>query len=320
MNNSDYSVSRSESLFFFAFVVFLSSPLYAQTDSLVDCFPFAVGNEWVYHYENDIYDGLEFITTSDTGTVDCSIISKNAFADSLVWTVSEQRNFHRHVWIPGTMTFDTTIVDSSVFDVVELRSGAHKLYRQSEIGMNPWSTPIPFTRDVPDSAALFRYHPIDSMFTQTLKRDFGYSYSKIALEVTVKKGIGIIELDGHTDIVSEILEHSHLQLLSQIINGVVTDSRTSLPSAISLSQNYPNPFNPTTRIEYDLPSASHVDLRVYNVLGEEVRLLVNGNLPPGHHVAEFDGSGLPSGVYFCRIQAGSAVGGFTDVKKLLLMK
>ena len=100
------------------------------------------------------------------------------------------------------------------------------------------------------------------------------------------------------------------------ISALNAEEEPPMSRNFSLSQNYPNPFNPTTRIEYDLPSASHVDLRVYNVLGEEVRSLVSGNLPPGHHVAEFDGSGLPSGVYFVRMDVDRAI----LMRKILLIR
>ncbi len=82
------------------------------------------------------------------------------------------------------------------------------------------------------------------------------------------------------------------------------------PGAFSLSQNYPNPFNPSTVIEYSLPKASRVVLKVYGILGREVRTLVNEQKQPGTYKVVLDASALPSGVYFYRITAGS----FSDVK------
>lgn len=84
----------------------------------------------------------------------------------------------------------------------------------------------------------------------------------------------------------------------------------------SLSQNYPNPFNPTTEINYQISVNSLVTLKVYDVLGREIRTLVNALRNAGAYTAQFDGTGLPSGVYFYRIRAGN----FTDMKKLVLMK
>ena len=84
----------------------------------------------------------------------------------------------------------------------------------------------------------------------------------------------------------------------------------------SLSQNYPNPFNPKTVVSFQLPVASHVVLTVYDLLGREVAVLVNGQNAPGSYEATFDGSGLASGVYIYRLQAGN----FLVSKRLILLK
>ena len=92
--------------------------------------------------------------------------------------------------------------------------------------------------------------------------------------------------------------------------------KSQIPSAFVLEQNYPNPFNPSTVIRYQLPVASYVSLKVYDILGQEVAKLVDGIQDAGHKSVELIASTIPSGVYVYRIQAGS----FTEVKKLILMK
>ncbi len=89
-----------------------------------------------------------------------------------------------------------------------------------------------------------------------------------------------------------------------------------MPQLFKLHQNYPNPFNPRTTIRYELPKSSMVTLSVYDILGREVKTLVNEAKQPGTYTVEFDGSGLASGVYFYRLQAG----GFVEAKKLLLLR
>jgi hypothetical protein len=98
-----------------------------------------------------------------------------------------------------------------------------------------------------------------------------------------------------------------------------------VPSIFELAQNYPNPFNPSTTIEFILPEDAIVTLKVYNVLGQEVSVLADNELyTAGQNIFTFDGSRLASGVYFYRLTAESvgedAVGKFTQVKKMLLMK
>ncbi len=90
----------------------------------------------------------------------------------------------------------------------------------------------------------------------------------------------------------------------------------ALPDEYSLDQNYPNPFNPTTFIRYQLPVSSFVTLNVYDVLGREVKTLVNARESVGDYSVTFNASNLPSGVYLYRLQAGT----FIQTKKLVVIK
>jgi len=89
-----------------------------------------------------------------------------------------------------------------------------------------------------------------------------------------------------------------------------------IPEQFELSQNYPNPFNPSTNIEYSIPSESYVELKVYDVLGNEVASLVNEQQQAGVYRADFTSENLPSGMYFARITANE----FTQVVKMILLK
>jgi hypothetical protein len=91
---------------------------------------------------------------------------------------------------------------------------------------------------------------------------------------------------------------------------------TVIPTKYALLQTAPNPFNPSTEIRFDLPEATTVRLVVYNTLGRVVERLVEGSLPPGQHRVTFEGTGLPSGRYFCRIEAGS----FSETRSMTLTK
>jgi len=87
----------------------------------------------------------------------------------------------------------------------------------------------------------------------------------------------------------------------------VYEGRTMVPEKVQLS-NYPNPFNPTTTIRYELPRATDARLTVFDMQGRSVALLVNGRKEPGVHRTTFDGSALPSGIYFCRLQTANFQG------------
>ncbi len=119
-----------------------------------------------------------------------------------------------------------------------------------------------------------------------------------------------------------------MKLTGAVINdksyGTIVSAKENpktLRNTFSLYQNYPNPFNPTTRIKYSVPFVemhryASVQLRVYDILGREIATLVNEKKSPGEYEVQFNGTNLPSGVYFYRLQAGS----FSDTKKLILLK
>jgi predicted esterase len=100
------------------------------------------------------------------------------------------------------------------------------------------------------------------------------------------------------------------------ISTAIKENEDPFPRQFLLSQNYPNPFNPTTVISYQLPANSFVVLKVYDVLGREVKTLVNEVQETGRYSVAFDAAGLSSGVYFYRLQAGS----FSQVKKMILIE
>jgi photosystem II stability/assembly factor-like uncharacterized protein len=83
-----------------------------------------------------------------------------------------------------------------------------------------------------------------------------------------------------------------------------------------LEQNYPNPFNPSTTINFQVPNASFVNLKVYDVLGDEVAALVKEEKPSGNYEINFNASQLSSGIYFYKLQAGS----FVETKKMILLR
>jgi hypothetical protein len=99
-------------------------------------------------------------------------------------------------------------------------------------------------------------------------------------------------------------------------NSIWENSEENVPTTFWLKQNYPNPFNSTTTIEYYIPISTHVLLKVFDLLGRKVATLVNEKKTIGVHKAVFNATSLPTGVYFCRLQAGN----YVETRKLLLLK
>ena len=129
-----------------------------------------------------------------------------------------------------------------------------------------------------------------------------------------------VEMLGRARRVAPLIDDDYLILpgeMQMIVgNSFAKAVDKSLPTTYSLYQNYPNPFNPTTTIGFDLPEAQIVSLKVFNVLGQQVRELANTLYEAGEHSVVADFTNLPSGMYFYSITAGI----FTDVKKLLLIR
>nr|MBP9095685.1 T9SS type A sorting domain-containing protein [Ignavibacteria bacterium] len=101
---------------------------------------------------------------------------------------------------------------------------------------------------------------------------------------------------------------NYYELTNEVIIGI--------PAKYSLSQNFPNPFNPSTTINYEIPNSNFVSLKIYDIMGREVAILINQFQQPGFYNINFNASKLPGGIYFYKIQAGN----FSAVKKLLLLK
>jgi hypothetical protein len=91
---------------------------------------------------------------------------------------------------------------------------------------------------------------------------------------------------------------------------------TNIVNFFSLSQNYPNPFNPITRIKFDIPKSSHMQIAVYDILGREVQQLLNEDKKPGSYEITWDGSRFASGIYFYKIISDN----FMETKKMVLLK
>jgi|GEM_PF-5844181 len=113
--------------------------------------------------------------------------------------------------------------------------------------------------------------------------------------------------------------NDELGLFKADLNTLLTEAKkdiAELPSEYFLEQNYPNPFNPSTTISFSIPEAGNVSLKVYDILGKELQVLLNEEKSPGKYELKFDASHLPSGTYIYRINTGE----YMSAKKLLLLK
>jgi len=165
------------------------------------------------------------------------------------------------------------------------------------------------------------------------KRNYNYTgikdsvfHPKEGMRIPIDFTINDADASGNRELVftyspynnDQSWNNTSLWLWTWVGNKMVVDdvNDSPVPSTFALEQNYPNPFNPTTNITYSLANSSVVTLKVYDVLGREVAVLVNKIENAGAHTVSFNGSGLSSGIYFYKLEAGSN----HLVKKLMLLK
>jgi hypothetical protein len=124
----------------------------------------------------------------------------------------------------------------------------------------------------------------------------------------------IVEREGSAG--GQMAIGAQVEASSAVVEASSPELVEEVPAEYALRQNYPNPFNPTTRIEVHLPESQHVTLRVYDLLGREVAMLMEGTLSAGRHVVSWDGRELNSGMYVYRLEAGA----FSASKVMVLLK
>ncbi|NWG27526.1 MAG: T9SS type A sorting domain-containing protein [Ignavibacteriaceae bacterium] len=128
-----------------------------------------------------------------------------------------------------------------------------------------------------------------------------------------QRGITILSYTNPSDSVNfttaSIIEAELAPASAEQINNVI-------PKNFQLDQNYPNPFNPSTKIRYSIPEASFASIKVYDMLGKELAILVNEEQSAGNYEVDFNAAGLSSGIYFYQLQAGN----FVEMRKMILLR
>lgn len=175
------------------------------------------------------------------------------------------------------------------------------------------NVPVPFT---------FQYVAADvdgDPFTWTLISGKGsisttgfYSWTPVAADKGTTNTVKVRITDAANPLIFS--ETTAVLTVENIITSV--ESIEGVPTTFALAQNYPNPFNPSTTIQFGIPQSSNVKVSVFNILGEEIAVLVNGMMSAGNYKVTFNASNLPSGLYLYRIQADN----FNQVRKMMLTK
>ena len=118
--------------------------------------------------------------------------------------------------------------------------------------------------------------------------------------------------------VIRVMTHGNGAYETKLMSQIPTDTGTMPPivNDFKLEQNYPNPFNPSTKIKFEVPNSTFVSLTVFDAIGNKIQILVSENKSVGTHTVDFDATGLTSGIYFYKLQAGD----FVETRKMILLK
>lgn len=162
-----------------------------------------------------------------------------------------------------------------------------------------------------NSAALSSVESIIIKGDGTLKIEETASLNYPRTNLMVVNYRGAIAVFGGKDPKGKVVPYVEI-----LIGETVSVNNESIPTSFVLEQNYPNPFNPETFINFHLPITSNVQLKVYDILGNEIATLVNEIKQPGFYNVKFNAEKLPSGVYIYKLQAGK----YLAIKKMMLIK
>ncbi len=319
------------------FLVFIISILitcisFSQQNNFEKYFPLKVGNVWVYYCVTwddgfpSSYDRAR-IQIVDTVT---SLGKKYYQYSRSMHRISGTRPFQ-----PGLFTFaaaSSNLRVDSITGNIYYYVGNFNCYSPNEFVIDSLNAKLHDTEKISCSIAPFYQAPytltcIDTVYKKRFRTVFGIITTERRYEVNTGLAYSLFYY------VAGSYYRYEQTLIGRVIDGVaygdtafysllgINQLSSEIPDNFSLSQNHPNPFNPVTKIRFDIPKVGNdrdrsVTIIVYDLLGREAVVLVNEELNPGIYEVNFDGSNLPSGVYYYRLNAGS----YSQTKKMVLLK
>ncbi len=166
----------------------------------------------------------------------------------------------------------------------------------------------------PDNLLTFHIEPADTFLTAT----YDSSSGELHLMANQDPQTGSFTTWLNIAVFDEAGAGAEDSIFVEILRGLAIDDVTSgkLPETFFIDQNFPNPFNPTTTIRYGLPNAEEVDIRIYNLLGQEVAVLIKERQAAGFYSLQFDSGHLASGIYFYRMKSGQ----FLETRRMTLLR
>ncbi len=279
--------------------LFVPSVVLAQTSSN-DFFPLSVGNRWTFAYHCLIENPIISTFSWYDGKAQYTVLSNNVTPDSIIWNFQEKRNVvYSFDEIPRHES-DTsyTIIDSTLFTIVENLSGNHKLTLYASENIYPYL----FLSS--NETLLSRYSPAALQDTLIITEYSSFLHGFTETDTTtVVKSAGVIQTAFHDYGGIETIAYD--TLTNKVVTSVETNKSKEGPQNFVVEQNYPNPFNPATVISFNISSRSETTICIYDILGKLVETVFDGVLESGNHSIIWNALNKSSGVYLCVVRVNN---------------
>jgi hypothetical protein len=280
----------------FFFLLFLQLNSQTITDPL-DYFPMHLGDMWNYQIiEYDYFNDDTLSISSKT----YEIIGDSLLPDGYIYNVFSINN-DNNIKIYYRIDTSTLTVYNNHYCEYKLNSIPDSTWIDCIGTTNYIEIDTSFVGNIEIKSSQILFLQGYGVFNRTLSKGFGLSY--------FEEG----DLGFHTRYYLQYAKINGIEYGTKV--GIQNEDK-NIKISFNLSQNYPNPFNPSTTINYTIPKAGFVQLRVHDVLGREIAVLVNKNQQKGKYEVTFNASSFTSGIYFYKLQSGS----FTETKKLILLQ
>jgi hypothetical protein len=281
--------------------------------------------------------GLMGFSAYPTGVIDRGNSPSNPYVDYTMWMSYVQQRYNSSPTSPVNITITAKNYNSSTRQLtatvdataLENLSGQYKIsYVVTESNVMDTLHPQ-VNNNVCDTGSVYFIHKwivrnmVNNAGGENLNSGAWNLNQTITKNVTTTLDAGwvatnctlnIFVFKDSTTLCYSRVQQTLMQAVTQPLG--ISNPGNEIPSEYSLSQNYPNPFNPTTHVKFALPKDGNVSLKVYDMLGNEVAVYVNGFLKAGTYNADIDGSNWASGVYFYRLTTPE----YTAAKKMMLVK
>jgi photosystem II stability/assembly factor-like uncharacterized protein len=258
-----------------------------------------------YHPLNFVSNGTYLFTADQMKDINYSPVGIIKFNESSSTNINGN--------LPSKVWFSIAVEGNTLFAGTD----TGRIYKSTNLGDN-W---VSASNGIPGMAKVISLAINgQNIFAGTLShglyvsKDGGNTWATKNDGLVFPVGITAIYISGNDIFIGTTIQSVWRRTLSELLG--VQNISTEVPAKFSLSQNYPNPFNSSSNLKFQTSKLGNVKISVYDVMGREVQTLVNEVLQPGTYETTFDGSMLPSGVYFYKLTAGD----YSETKRLTLLK